>query len=117
MAEKGARHTEAYALHCDRLRLRRDDAVFAAQGAHGVDGAVLGDDAFVVRFFGERDDDRLMLVNLGVDLVLDILPEPLLAPPADTRWTLLWSSEHPRYGGCRARGRPRTAPGGRPRPY
>ena len=93
------RHAEAYALHCDLLRLRRDDAVFAAQGAHGVDGAVLGDDAFVVRFFGERDDDRLMLVNLGVDLVLDILPEPLLAPPADTRWTLLWSSEHPRYGG------------------
>ena len=93
------RHAEAYALHCDLLRLRRDDAVFAAQGAHGVDGAVLGDDAFVVRFFGEGDDDRLMLVNLGVDLVLDILPEPLLAPPADTRWTLLWSSEHPRYGG------------------
>ena len=93
------RHAEAYVLHCDLLRLRRDDAVFAAQGAHGVDGAVLGDDAFVVRFFGERDDDRLMLVNLGVDLVLDILPEPLLAPPADTRWTLLWSSEHPRYGG------------------
>ena len=93
------RHAEAYALHCDLLRLRRDDAVFAAQGAHGVDGAVLGDDAFVVRFFGERDDDRLMLVNLGADLVLDILPEPLLAPPADTRWTLLWSSEHPRYGG------------------
>jgi maltooligosyltrehalose trehalohydrolase len=93
------RHAEAYALHRDLLRLRREDAVFAAQGAHGVDGAVLGDDAFVVRFFGERDDDRLMLVNLGADLVLDIMPEPLLAPPADTRWTLLWSSEHPRYGG------------------
>ena len=102
------RHAEAYALHCDLLRLRREDAVFAAQGAHGVDGAVLGDDAFVVRFFGERDDDRLMLVNLGVDLVLDILPEPLLAPPADTRWTLLWSSEHPRYGGGGAVAPPST---------
>src|SRR5919201_929367 len=93
------RHAEAYALHCDLLRLRREDPTFAAQGARGVDGAVLGDNAFVLRFFGERDDDRLMLVNLGVDLVLDILPEPLLAPPEDRRWTLLWSSEHPRYGG------------------
>jgi maltooligosyltrehalose trehalohydrolase len=93
------RHAEAYALHRDLLRLRRDDPVFAAQGAHGVDGAVLGHDAFLVRFFGERDDDRLMLVNLGADLVLDVLPEPLLAPPADARWTLLWSSEDPRYGG------------------
>jgi len=93
------RHAEAYALHCDLLRLRREDPVFAAQGAGGVDGAVLGDDAFVVRFFGQAADDRLLLVNLGADLSLGVMPEPLLAPPADTRWRLVWSSEHPRYGG------------------
>ena len=96
------RHPWAYALHRDLLRLRRDDPVFAAQGAHGVDGAVLGDDAFVLRFFGEADDDRLLTVNLGADLALDIMPEPLLAPPVSMRWTLLWSSEHPRYGGAGA---------------
>src|SRR4029077_16431013 len=35
-------HTEAVALHRDLLTLRRSDAVFSAQPAHGLDGAVLG---------------------------------------------------------------------------
>lgn len=92
-------HAEAWALHRDLLRLRREDPVFAAQGDHGIDGAVLAEEAFVLRFFGADGDDRLLLVNLGRDLTLDIMPEPLLAPPLARGWTLHWSSEHPRYGG------------------
>jgi hypothetical protein len=42
--------------------------------------AVLGDEAFVLRFFGRDGDDRLLLVNLGRDLRLDPVPELLLAP-------------------------------------
>jgi maltooligosyltrehalose trehalohydrolase len=103
-----ARHAPAYALHRDLLRLRREDVVFAAQGRRGVDGAVLGDHAFVLRWFGESDGDRLLLVNLGVGLALGVMPEPLLAPPARTRWTLGWSSEHPRYGGGGAVALPAT---------
>jgi maltooligosyltrehalose trehalohydrolase len=101
-------HAEVYDLHRDLLRLRREDRVFAAQGAGGVDGAVLGDDALVLRFFGPADDDRLLLVNLGADLSLGVMREPLLAPPADTRWRLVWSSEHPRYGGGGAVSLPAT---------
>ena len=41
----------------------------------------------------------MLLVNFGVDLHLDPAPEPLLAPPADSEWTTLWSSENPKYGG------------------
>jgi maltooligosyltrehalose trehalohydrolase len=41
----------------------------------------------------------LLIVNLGPDLHLDPAPEPLLAPPRGAGWTLLWSSEDPRYGG------------------
>jgi len=41
----------------------------------------------------------LLLVNLGPNLQLDPAPEPLLAPPADSEWDLLWSSEDPKYGG------------------
>jgi maltooligosyltrehalose trehalohydrolase len=83
--------------------MRREDPVFSSQGAHGIDGAVLGAEAFALRFFGEDGrGDRLLVVNLGGDLPLPILPEPLLAPPEDARWHVAWSSEDPRYGGCGA---------------
>jgi maltooligosyltrehalose trehalohydrolase len=94
------RHAEAYALHCDLLRLRKDDAVFASQRRGAVDGAVLGPEAFVLRYFGTDGDDRLVLLNLGGDLHLAAAPEPLLAPPERKHWRTLWSSEHPRYGGA-----------------
>jgi maltooligosyltrehalose trehalohydrolase len=95
-------HAAAYALHEDLLRLRREDPVFRAQrgaASGGLDGAVLGQSAFVLRFFGPEDDDRLLLINLGHDLHLVPAPEPLLAPPEERRWEVLWSSESPRYGG------------------
>ena len=40
-------------MHRDLIRLRRRDPVFRAQRPRGVDGAVLGPEAFVLRFFGE----------------------------------------------------------------
>jgi maltooligosyltrehalose trehalohydrolase len=93
------KHREIYDLHCDLLKLRREEPVFRAQKRRGLDGAVLSPETFVLRFFGEREDDRLLLVNLGLDLHLDPAPEPLLAPPADSEWAILWSSENPKYGG------------------
>ncbi len=86
-------------MHRDLLRLRREDPCFAAQRPRAIDGAVLGADSFVLRFFGDDGDDRLLLVNLGRTLHLDPAPEPLLAPPAGTRWRIAWSSQDPRYGG------------------
>jgi len=95
------RQTHAWALdlHRDLLRLRREDPVFRRPRPRGLDGAVLGPAAFVLRFFGADGDDRLLLVNFGRDLLLDPAPEPLLAPPDEKAWTALWSSEDPRYGG------------------
>lgn len=93
------RHAETYALHRDLLKLRRGDPVFRVQRPRGMDGVVLGPEAFVLRFFGAAHGDRLLLVNLGRDLALDPAPEPLLAPPDHSCWELLWSSEAPRYGG------------------
>jgi maltooligosyltrehalose trehalohydrolase len=60
----------------------------------------LSEEAFVLRYFGKDGDDRLLLMNLGRDLHLDPAPEPLLAPPGEKIWQVLWSSEDPRYGGC-----------------
>lgn len=93
------RHPEAYALHRDLLRLRRQDPVFNAQKRRGVDGAVLGPESFVLRYCEDHGDDRLLIVNLGRDMHLVPLPEPLLAPPRDKVWECIWSSEDPLYGG------------------
>jgi maltooligosyltrehalose trehalohydrolase len=65
---------------------------------------VLGADAFVLRWFAEDGLDRLLAVNLGLDLHLDPAPEPLLAPAEGRAWRVVWSSEAIRYGG---RGTPR----------
>jgi maltooligosyltrehalose trehalohydrolase len=92
-------HAEALALHRDLLRLRREDPAFRAQRERGLDGAVLGPRAFVLRYFVDGGEDRLLLVNLDVPLSLHGMPEPLLAPPAGSGWRLGWSSEDPRYGG------------------
>ena len=83
-------------LHKDLLRLRRDDPAFTGE----IDGAVLSDHAFVIRFL--QDDprnDRLLVVNLGPTFAPAGLAEPLIAPPAGTGWRRMWSSEDPRYGG------------------
>jgi maltooligosyltrehalose trehalohydrolase len=100
-AERGTgHHAQIYALHRDLLRLRREEAVLRRVQRRGdIDGAVLGPAGFVLRYFGEDGDDRLLLVNFGIDLSLEIAPEPLLAPPTDRRWSVLWSSEDVRYGG------------------
>jgi maltooligosyltrehalose trehalohydrolase len=61
----------------------------------------------VVRYFGAAADgaaDRLLVVNLGVDLEPRSVSEPLVAPPAGCVWALAWSSDDPRYGGPGARG-------------
>ncbi|HJQ20162.1 MAG TPA: DUF3459 domain-containing protein, partial [Gemmatimonadaceae bacterium] len=64
------------------------------------DGAVLSDSAFVLRFFAEDGNDRLLVVNLGADLRLDVAPEPLLAAPDKSAgWTRLWYSDDACYGG------------------
>src|SRR5262249_16949018 len=91
------KHAQVYDLHRDLLKLRREDPVFRLQAPRGVDGAVLGERAFVLRYFGGAHGDRLLLINLGRDLHLDGGPGPLLAPPEDRRWEILWSTEGPRY--------------------
>ncbi len=96
-----AREREALALHRDLLRLRREDPTIRLQGEGGLEGAVIGPEAFLLRFFGGDGGggDRLLLVNLGADLRAGSLAEPLLAPPGQGPWAALWSSEHPDYGG------------------
>jgi maltooligosyltrehalose trehalohydrolase len=77
----------------------REDEVFRRQDPRRLDGAALGEHALLVRYFGTRGEDKLLIVNLGADLPLGAAPEPLLAPPPGRRWSTLWSSEAFAYGG------------------
>jgi maltooligosyltrehalose trehalohydrolase len=86
-------------LHRDLIKLRREDSRLCRQSKDGIDGAVLRSESFLLRYFSEANDDRLLVVNLGSREDLTSVPEPLLAPPADCTWEILWSSESRRYGG------------------
>jgi maltooligosyltrehalose trehalohydrolase len=93
------RHAEVYDLHKDLIQLRRSDPVFSDMPRARIDGAVLSDRTLLIRYFAPRGDDRILLLNLGLDFHRQTIPEPLLAPPLGCRWQLLFSSEHPKYGG------------------
>jgi maltooligosyltrehalose trehalohydrolase len=97
--DERARHKDMYELHCDLLALRKSDSVLSRAGTYRPEGAVLGSSAFLLRYIDADLGDRLLVVNLGCDL--DFVParEPLLAPPAGSRWRVIWSSEAPAYGG------------------
>ncbi|MBV9077235.1 MAG: malto-oligosyltrehalose trehalohydrolase [Methylobacteriaceae bacterium] len=97
--EEARRNGASLALHRDLLALRRGDPVLSGRERRAIDGAVIGSQAFLLRYLGEADDDRLILVNLGRDLRRPSLAEPLAAPPASRGWRLAWSSESPRYDG------------------
>ena len=96
------KNREIYDLHIDLLKLRREDSRFRQQIPGGVDGAVLGPTSFVLRYFSNQDDDRLLLVNFGERQVLHPASEPLLSPPSGCEWETLWTSESSRYGGAGA---------------
>lgn len=92
-------HSQIYSLHRDLLQLRKQEPLFSRQNRH-FDGAVLNSQAFVVRFFSpDFSDDRLLVINFGAQLYFSPSPIPLLAPPFNAEWQILWSTEDPKYGG------------------
>ncbi len=93
------RHPEIVQLHTDLLALRRSDPVLNSSVNVPIDGAVLGENCFVMRYLTPTHDDRLLIVSLGTGIDLPHLPEPLVAPPAGHQWQVVWSSESPEYGG------------------
>jgi maltooligosyltrehalose trehalohydrolase len=94
-------HAESRRLHADLIALRRSDRAFNQQTAGAVDGAVLAEEAFALRFTTpDAVDERLLLVNLGRDVVTSSFAEPLVAPPQGCQWRVSWSSESVVYGGC-----------------
>ncbi|MEO6951740.1 MAG: malto-oligosyltrehalose trehalohydrolase [Polyangia bacterium] len=87
------------ALHKSLLALRRSDPTLSAQRRELVEGAVFGAHAFVLRWVDDAHGERLLVVNLGHELDLAIVAEPLLAPPFGGTWGVTWSSDDPCFGG------------------
>ena len=94
------KNREVYDLHIDLLKLRREDSRFRQQASDGIDGAVIGPASFILRYFSNGKDDRLLLINFGKHQIVKPASEPLLAPPLDCNWETLWTSDSPRYGGA-----------------
>ena len=88
-----------YQLHRDLLRLRRTDPAFRSQRRCGVDGAVLGDQAFVLRYFLDDGMDRLLVVNFGRDLHLRPARSRCWPRRSERRWAVALHTEDPKYGG------------------
>jgi maltooligosyltrehalose trehalohydrolase len=93
------KHSKILALHRDLLALRNSDPLFSRQ-TRQLDGAALSGECFMIRLFSDDfEGDRSLVVNLGSQLYFNPSPEPLLGPPADSEWEILWSTEDPKYGG------------------
>ena len=93
------RHRQALDLHRDLLRLRREDPTIRVSAWRRPEGAVIGERSFVLRYVGDRDEDRLLVVNLNDRLHADPIAEPIVAPPTGCAWTTIFSTESPKYGG------------------
>jgi maltooligosyltrehalose trehalohydrolase len=92
-------HKATLDLHRELLRLRRTDPVVSCQARGTIDGAVLSERAFLIRWFHPNREDRLLVVNIGDEIGLTPAPEPLLAPPPGARWVVMLSTDEPRFGG------------------
>jgi maltooligosyltrehalose trehalohydrolase len=89
-------HNHIYSLHKDLLKLRSE---IIGKNPPMIDGAVLNDHSFLIRYFLPEKNDYMLVINLGKDLHLDPAPEPLLAPPSERLWEMYWSTEELKYGG------------------
>jgi len=86
------RDEDTLRLYRELLALRREQP-FIEQRNDWLHGAVLGETSFALRWLTGGADDRLLLIDLGEEIRIDPIDEPLLAPPEGfTDWELLWSA-------------------------
>jgi len=95
-------NTTSRKLFRDLVHLRRFDPVLERLGTDDlqIEASAPTDAVLLIRYLANTGH-RLLVVNLADDH-LSPMNDPLFAPPPRTRWTALWSSEHPDYGGAGA---------------
>ncbi len=93
------KNDEVLLFYHDLITIRKNDPLFKKISKTKIDGEILNADAWVIRYFGDENDDRLLLINLGIDFNLTPNPHPLMAPYPHSEWKIMWSSESVKYGG------------------
>lgn len=91
------KNSKIYNLYKDLIKLRKTDPVFSSVKTF-IEGSVFNEHAFCIRFFGPHQE-RLLLINFSIDFELNPAPHPLIAPPEDCKWEILFSTESLAYGG------------------
>lgn len=87
------------ALHRDLIAVRTGDPALGASD-RTVDGFAIDARSLVLRFGSPGVHDRLLVVNLGATFDLATVSDPLVAPPSEGAWRVVWHSERPAYGGA-----------------
>ena len=93
------KNDEVLLFYHDLITIRKNDPLFKKISKTKIDGEILNADAWVIRYFGDENDDCLLLINLGIDFNLTPNPHPLMAPYPHSEWKIMWSSESVKYGG------------------
>ena len=78
--DRSQRDEDTVRFYRELIALRRERP-FVEQRSDWMHGAVLSEQCFALRWLTGGPDDRLVIVNLGEELHLDPMPDPLLAPP------------------------------------
>jgi hypothetical protein len=93
------RNVHWLAFHRDLARLRRDDPVIARRGRDGMDGSTPFPTIGALRLAAPDGDDRLLIVNTGIDLKVPTIPDPLFSAGPGVGWRILFTTDAHEYGG------------------
>jgi maltooligosyltrehalose trehalohydrolase len=95
-----ASNVETFQLFADLIALRKQ--YVTALMPQELQGALLTQDALVLRWRAPRGMQCLLILNLGPQIECRAWAEPLLAAPSGQCWRAIWASESSRYGGMGA---------------
>jgi maltooligosyltrehalose trehalohydrolase len=93
------RNVHWLAFHRDLARLRRGDPVIARRGRDGMDGSTPFPTIGALRLAAPDGDDRLLIVNTGIDLKVPTIPDPLFSAGPGVGWRILFTTDAHEYGG------------------
>jgi len=87
-------------FHHDLIKIRKNDFVISHQDRKTLEGAVITERVFILRYQLTQNDARLLLINTGNRrYIYKRQSLPIIANPTGTQWKIIWRSEALKYGG------------------